>query len=252
MKTLFKVSDISEGEETFQEGSIEVDDETNEIAVKAMARRFFSKEEKLLMTAKYTVTNFPQFEGDTITVGSAAARMVSTSDQQKIMDILTKPWKDLKNTTVENVKMHESALKEALVARANSLDYLALLRDNPRKFLFSSAPDLMASSKDPVEAAINQQKRIIESSIKQFRENMMTWATNKLLDQSASDTYYEIAISIGAAQDAIFQGNDADVQASDLLLHSMGMAEPNNRRPQAGEMTQTLTDELFRKFVRLR
>lgn len=248
MKTLFKVSDISEGEENFQEGFIEVDDETNEIAVRAIARRFFSKEEKLLMTAKYSATNFPQFENGKITVGSASAQMVSTSDQQKIMDILTKPWKDLKNSVIENVKVAENALKEALASRANALDYLALLRDNPRKFLFSNGPELMTNSKDPVEVAVNQQKSIIASSIKSFRENMTTWANNKLLDQSTCDAYFEIAVSIGGAQDAIFQGNDVDVQASDLLLHSMGVAEPTIAAFKLGEMTQVLADELASKM----
>jgi len=209
-----------------------------------MDKHLFSKEEKTLTNAKYTTKGFPQFQNDELPLGTVFVYITSTQDKQEIMNIFAKPLTELKNKTIENVGQAENALKQMLDTRAASLENLASLRENPRKTLFSTAPGLLANNENPVEAVKQQHKATVNSSVTSFKENMKTWVTNKLLTQETSDALYQIAIAVGTAQDALFQGKETDIQAADTILHSIGMTEPTIAGLTQKAMAQTLMDEL--------
>jgi hypothetical protein len=247
MKTRFAATDLDYMGKIYQEGSVEIDDEMFEITFRAIKKNFFSKKEIFLEISKYGPKTFPQFQSSEFTAGKVSCLVLSDVDKQKIMAILTKPLAELRTKTIDNVSEAEESVRKMLLGRADSLEYLAYLRANPRKALFRSAPEILADSDNPVDAAVQQQKKVVSESLSIFKEELSAQLQRNQIDQATSDALQRLAIVVAAVQNAIFQSDEAELRAANELRHSTGLTTSIPTGESSKSITAALIDEFNSK-----
>jgi hypothetical protein len=254
MKTAVKTTLITQKNKSYKQGIIEIDTEQNQLILKTTVGTipllpFIMKKEKTLSSTTYNETEFPQLDGNTITIHDATAQIPSTEDQQTITDAITKPHQALRSQIETEIAKAEKNLKDALETRAESLDYLVELKENPRRTLFQTDPELLANTENPTEEATKKQKTKIETAISNLRTNLTAMTKNGQLNQETQDTFTRVAIAIGLAQDAQFQQNETEKQNANRLLQTMGFTTQTNQAEirTIKQNTETQTIQLIAK-----
>lgn len=248
MKSRFDVTDIQHAGIEYHEGSVEIDDDAHEIVFRAIKKSLFSSKEITLETVSYNARVFPQFEIDYLNAGNVSVWVSDELERQKITELLTKPRRELISKLSENLNKAESALRTMLMERADALDYLSEIRINPRKTLFETHPEILASSENPVGLVVQKQKEAIAVSLSMFKDNLSTQAANGELDAKSYDQFCRLALSIGATQDAAFLADDQRLRAAEEILHEANLTMPEVKGVPIRSFTETLLAEVISRI----
>lgn len=257
MKTTIQTAQITQADKTYKQGTLEIDTEQNQLTLKTTTGAiaflpplpFMKKKEKTLATTTYNENEFPQLDGNTLTIQNTTIQIPNLTDQQTITDTITKPHQTLRTQIENELNKAENTLKDTLETRAETLDYLTQLKNNPRRTLYQTNPDLLANNENPVEETIRKQKTNIQNATTNLRTYLAVMTKNNQINQETQDTLTRIAIAIAAAQDAQFQNNPTETQTTNQLLQTMGATQQNppNQTSTIKQNTQTLTTQLTAK-----
>jgi len=245
MKTKFKATNVFHHGKSYAEGFIEIDDEKHEIVFRGTKKGLFSESEVLLGSSRYNEKEFPQFEGFDLEIGDFSVTVPSSTDRQQILETFVKPFRVRKDRTVSSLNRLETQAKALLLARASAIEYLILLRENPRKVLFTTAPEILANSDNPVETATVRQENIVDLSLDAFKDEVSAEKINSMLNSTVIDAICEMTLAIGALQDAIFQDIPEETEVAGKLLRAVGLSLPSF----AGASVQLITNNLVNEYV---
>jgi hypothetical protein len=142
----------------------------------------------------------------------------------------------------------KASLEDMLIARARSLDHLSEIRMNPRKTLFETSPDLLASSGNPVDLAVRKQKDAIAELASPFKDNLVLQVSRGEISAVTRDHFFKLALSIGATQDAVFQSDAEKLGAAEEMLREASLAMPAVSGVSIHSLTETLISEATGKI----
>ena len=249
MKKRFAVKDVEHLGSVYAEGSIEIDDGRHEIVFRAAKKGLFSEKELVLGTLAYSAEVFPQFQGSTLRTDNISVSVLTERDRQAISEILSQPLRELKNKIAQNLSKAAKTMRDMLLARAESLDYMMQLRQNPRKALFDYSPEILSSQDNPIEFTIESQKAKIAASLSLFKEQLFQQQAEGGIKKDMRDDLYAISISIGAAQDAMFLGGGDKLKAAADILQEADLSIPSVSDGSIHSFTETLINEASSKFL---
>src|SRR5713226_5453283 len=173
-----------------------------------------------------TITRFPVdptaevlVDGPLLRFSGLSVKLESPSKAAEIAEVLRRPGREREATRL--LSEAEKALLECVKTREEAMTFLSKMKVDPREALIA-AESLwpVGDTKEPLEAVYSSYSGRLAVSL----EKMTSWLADyeKKLGPGVVDRLYALAYTMGAVQDALFEG-DSDMVEELSALRELGV-----------------------------
>jgi len=158
-------------------------------------------------------------DGALLRVSELSVTLESPSAAGEVADLLRRPAREIEVARL--VSEAEASVSGFLEAREEALSLLSRIKVDPRGALFVVDSTTTATDTEPLDAFYSTYSARLAESLEKMKSSLA--GGEKSLGSGATDRLYAIAYTVGAVQNALFEGDSDMVQELDAL-HELGIA----------------------------
>ena len=158
-------------------------------------------------------------DGPLLRVSGLSVTLESPAAAGEVAELLGRPAKELE--AVRLVSEAETSMSRFLESREEALSTLSRIKADPRNALFAAGSTSTAADTDPLDALYSTYSARLAESLENMKATLA--GGEKSLGSGATDRLYAIAYTVGAVQNALFDG-DSDLAQELAALQELGIA----------------------------
>ena len=158
-------------------------------------------------------------DGPLLRVSGLSVTLESPAAAGEVAELLRRPAKELE--AVRLVSEAETSVSRFLESREEALSTLSRIQADPRNALFAFGSTSTAGDTEPLDAVYSTYSARLAESLEKMKASLV--GGEKSLGSSATDRLYAIGYTVGAVQNALFEG-DSDLAQELAALQELGIA----------------------------
>jgi hypothetical protein len=158
-------------------------------------------------------------DGSLLKVSELSITLESPGVAAKVADLLRRPARE--RDAVRLISDAESSVSGFLEVREEAVSVLSRIRVDPRGALFELQSMWTTDDTEPLDAVYSRYSTLLAESLEKMKASLA--AGEKVLGSEVTDRLYALAYTIGAVQDALFEG-DSDLGQELAALRELGIA----------------------------
>jgi hypothetical protein len=176
-------------------------------------------------------------DGALLRVSGLSVTLESPGAADEVAELLRRPAKELEAARL--VSEAETSVSRLLEAREEALNALSRIKADPRNALFVVDSTSTAQPAEPLDSVYSTYSARLGESLESMKSSIAGAETG--LGSSATERLYAVAYTIGAVQNALFEG-DSDLVQELAALQELGIVATEQdlrvERPTARLMLQ--------------
>ena len=158
-------------------------------------------------------------DGALLKVSELSVTLESPGAAGEVADLLRRPARELE--AVRLVSEAEASVSRFLEASEEALSLLSRIKADPRGALFAVDSTSTATDTEPLDAVYSTHSARLAESLERMKSSLA--GGEKSLGSAATERLYAVAYTVGAVQNALFEG-DSDLVQELAALQELGIA----------------------------
>jgi hypothetical protein len=204
----------------YPEGTLRVNEAGSELELSQWTGRKKKRTEAVIAKFRLEPNVEVLVDGPLLRVSDLSVTLESPAAAGEVAELLRRPSKELE--VVRLVSEAETSVGRFLESREEALSTLSRIKADPRNALFAAGSTLtLASDVEPLDALYSTYSARLAESLEQMKASLAGGET--ILGSGATERLYAIAYTVGAVQNALFDG-DSDLAQELAALQELGIA----------------------------